>query len=94
MRETFDRCLAISVAKNQDYSDGASDPLSNFRLCEQFGVSMPQGIMVRLSDKFSRISHLLDGHDPAVTDERLSDTISDAVNYLAILAYALEERHE
>jgi len=94
MHETFKRCLDISVAKNADYSDGASDPLSNFRLSEQFGVSMPQGIMVRLSDKFSRISHLLDGRDPAVEDERLSDTIRDAINYMAILAYALEASNE
>jgi hypothetical protein len=89
MQQTFAACLAISRKKNADYATD-SDPLANFRVCQQFGVTLPQGIMVRLSDKFSRIGNLLDGRTPAVEDERLTDTIQDAVNYLAILAYALE----
>jgi Zn-finger nucleic acid-binding protein len=88
MAETFRVCLAISRRKNQDYASDA-DPLANFRACQQFGVTLPQGIMVRLSDKFSRIGNLIDGRDPAVRDERLEDTIQDAINYLAILAYAV-----
>jgi hypothetical protein len=88
MSATFAACLDVSRRKNQDYASTA-DPLANFRVCKQFGVTLPQGIMVRLSDKFSRIGNLLDGHSPAVQDERLEDTIQDAINYLAILAYAL-----
>jgi hypothetical protein len=88
MQHTFDECYAISVAKNADYASDA-DPLANFRACEQFGVPLTKGIMVRLSDKFARIGNLLD-NEAQVKDEAIADTIRDAVNYLAILAYALE----
>jgi len=88
MRETFGRCLDISVSKNQDYASSA-DPFANFRRAEIAGVSVEQGILVRLTDKLCRIGNLLE-HDAAVTDEKLSDTILDGINYLAILAAWLE----
>src|SRR5664280_712804 len=83
MRDTFVRCLAISVAKNADYA-GDSDPLANFRACTQFGVPLVKGIMVRLSDKFARIGNLLD-KEAKVKDEKITDSIDDAIDYLAIL---------
>lgn len=88
MADTFDACLAISVAKNADYAND-SDPLANFRACEAFGVPLVKGIMVRLSDKFARIGNLLD-REAQVKDEAITDTIDDAIDYLAILKYALE----
>lgn len=88
MRETFDRCLAISVAKNQDYASSA-EPFKNFKRAEIAGVSVEQGILVRLTDKLCRIGSLLD-KDAAVADEKLSDTIEDGINYLAILAAWLD----
>jgi len=88
MRETFYRCLAISVAKNQDYAS-SDDPFKNFRRAEMAGVSVEQGILVRLTDKLCRIGNLLE-HDAAVKDERIGDTIDDMVNYAAILRAWLE----
>jgi hypothetical protein len=83
LEETFATCLAISRKKNADYS-GDSDPFKNFRMSEQVGVDPARAILVRISDKLSRISNLLD-REAKVEDERLEDTILDAINYLAIL---------
>jgi|GEM_PF-1796421 len=88
MWETFNQCLAISRRKNADYATD-SDPLANFRACQQFGVPLTKGIMVRLSDKFARIGNLLD-REAQVKDEAIADSIMDAIDYLAILLYALE----
>lgn len=90
MRDTFAACLDISIAKNADYASN-DDPLANFRACEQFGVKLTKGIMVRLSDKFARIGNLLI-RGAKVRDEAIKDTIHDAINYLAILLYALETK--
>jgi hypothetical protein len=94
MRKTFDRCLEISVVKNQDYASD-SDPFRNFRRAEIAGVSVEQGILVRITDKLCRIVNLLE-HDAAVETEKLGDTIDDSINYFAILLAWLdmEAQHE
>ena len=96
MESTFAACLALSKRKNADYA-GATDPFANFRQVSNLNLcSVATGILVRLSDKFTRISNLLSGadgprRDPAVTDESVVDTIRDAINYLAILGAWLDE---
>ena len=85
--EVFRRNLGTAAAKNHDYA-GSEDPLANFRECERFGVSMSGGIMVRLSDKWSRLTNLF-LTDPEVVGESLFDTIEDMQVYLGILHYVL-----
>ena len=87
---TFRACLEIARAKNQDYA-GLDDPFRNFRNALTVGVSVERGIMVRIMDKISRISNLLD-KEAVVKDEKLEDTILDAVNYLSILLAYLESK--
>lgn len=87
MAKTFKGCLELSKAKNADYA-GNDDPLANFRACQRFGVSIEEGILVRLSDKIARLERLLGGIEPHVKEERIVDTIDDAINYLAILKFA------
>jgi hypothetical protein len=90
LEETFKQCLEISKAKNQDYA-GVDDPFRNFKNALSVGVSVDRGIMVRMMDKISRISNLLD-KEAAVKDERLEDTLCDLINYSAILlAYLKNE---
>jgi hypothetical protein len=83
LENTFGVCIRISEKKNADYA-GDADPFKNFRMSEQVGVDPARAILVRISDKLSRISNLLD-REAKVEDERLEDTICDMINYLAIL---------
>lgn len=90
LEETYIKVLDIARRKNADYADNA-DPFKNFKMCEQFGVSAEQGILVRISDKISRIGNLLN-KEAQVKDESINDTIEDAINYLAILkAYLINK---
>jgi hypothetical protein len=84
MVETFNRCFSTAVAKNNDYGGSNNDPFANFRNSTIAGVSVEKGILVRLMDKMSRISTLLD-KEAMVKDEKITDTIEDAINYLAIM---------
>lgn len=89
-KEKFDRCLEIMDAKNHDYSYG-DDALTNFKSVEMFGVKVEDGFLTRLTDKFKRISNLL--RRPAkVLDEKIEDTILDAVNYLILLLAYITDR--
>lgn len=84
MESTFSACLATAVRKNHDYGGSNNDPYANFRNSMIAGVPVDRGILVRLMDKMSRISTLLD-KEAQVKDEAIDDTIDDAINYLAIL---------
>ena len=84
MAETFQSCLLTAVAKNNDYGGSNNDPFANFRNSTIAGVSVEKGILVRLMDKMSRVSTLLD-KEAMVKDEAITDTIEDAINYLAIM---------
>ena len=84
MEKTFEACLATATRKNHDYGGSNNDPYANFRNSTIAGVSVERGILVRLMDKMSRISTLLD-KEALVKDEAVDDTIDDAINYLAIL---------
>ncbi|MCK9463407.1 MAG: nucleotide modification associated domain-containing protein [Proteobacteria bacterium] len=90
MKKTFDKCYEISVAKNHDYA-GNEDPYANFRTSTTVGVPVERGIMVRMMDKVSRINRLID-NEAQVKDESIFDTLSDLINYTAILKAYLEEK--
>lgn len=84
MIETFNKCFSTAIAKNNDYGGSNNDPFANFRNSTIAGVTVEKGILVRLMDKMSRISTLLD-KEAMVKDESINDTIEDAINYLAIM---------
>ena len=88
IEKTYADGVDIIKKKNADYATSV-DPFKNFRSAEVAGVSVPRAIIVRVLDKISRIQNLLD-KDPVVTGETRSDTITDAINYLAILKAYLE----
>jgi hypothetical protein len=90
LAELYVRNVEISKAKNSDYA-GGSDPFKNFRAAEFYGVPVERALLIRMSDKMSRISNLLD-REAAVTDESLGDTCSDLANYAMILRMWLEQR--
>ena len=89
MECTFNSCMDIAVAKNEGYA-GNADPMANFNDSVRLGVPVPIGVALRLSDKWTRLCRLLlTGKNP-LTDESITDTILDSIDYLAILLYALE----
>ena len=87
---TFDECYNLVLKKNKDYAN-QDDPFKNFKMSTQVGVEPARAILVRISDKLSRISNLLDRTN-SVNDERIEDTIYDIINYSAILKAYLNDK--
>jgi hypothetical protein len=88
----FDKLLGeikeLHDKKNHDYAkDG--DPLSNFRRAEAFGVPHWKGILVRLSDKWSRIEQLASGK--VAKNESLRDSLMDNAIYSLLAILLLDE---
>jgi hypothetical protein len=92
--ELLDEMKRIHSMKNADYSKD-EDPLSNFRIIESIGIPAWIGIVVRLSDKLSRIMQLtrkaLGGREAAVKDETVKDTLIDLANYSILCTILYEE---
>ena len=83
--------VELMQLKNADYGASA-DALANFRLSELVGIPMESGIICRLCDKVARIGHIVTSGKVNVKAETVQDTLVDAINYLVILAAAIEER--
>lgn len=81
--------------KASDYS-GLQDVNRNIKACEMVGIcTAEQGVMIRLFDKFQRLSNLIKpGVNAKVKDESVEDTIHDARNYLAILLDLRKEKED
>ena len=89
-KSVFAKCATVMEKKNADYSASDNNAFRNFEAVEQFGiVDTKSGMMVRLTDKFTRICNLLKKDADAV-EESLQDSIEDAINYLVILHARLE----
>lgn len=78
-----DRLIDTVRRKNADYSAG-DDAFKNFRYCEQIGVSVEKGILVRICDKIARYDNLSQGKEAQVKDESIADTLLDLCAYIII----------
>ncbi len=79
----------ICKAKNADYagSKGGADAFANFRMVEHFGIaSVEQGMLTRMSDKFSRLASFVEQGTLKVKDESVEDTLLDFANYCLLFA--------
>lgn len=74
--------------KNHDYSK-TSEPLSNFHRSQELGVEPWRGVLVRMSDKWSRIEQLAGGKTPK--NESLRDSLIDLAVYALIDILLLED---
>jgi hypothetical protein len=89
-------CLAeveLTNRKNRNYAN-ADNALANFDLIESLTngkVSRELGILVRMSDKLSRVATLLCGQ-PDLVGEALEDTLQDLGIYSKIEILALREK--
>lgn len=86
--ELIEEICELHARKNADYARD-DDPLSNFRQAENFGIPAWQGILVRLSDKWSRIQELTKGKTPQ--NESLRDSLIDNAVYSLLAIVLLEE---
>ena len=79
--------------KRVDYS-GSDDPFGNLRACEAYGVPATLGVVIRMSDKLSRIASMIrEGtlHCGGEVGESARDTLIDIINYSTILYGLLTE---
>jgi hypothetical protein len=79
---------ALHESKNHDYAEDA-DPLSNLRRSERMGVPALKGVLVRLTDKWSRIEQLVGGKTPK--NESLRDSLIDNAVYSLLAVLLLDE---
>ncbi len=92
--ECCSRMQTITAAKNADYTGIGDDPFSNFRLVERFGVcTTEQGLLTRMSDKFSRLASFCQRGELSVKDESVEDTLLDLANYCILTAGYLRSKN-
>ena len=92
--ELLEEMKALHKAKNDGYAGiEAKDPWINFRYSELFGVDVFKGCLVRLSDKFIRVSNLSKDENCDKVGEGIKDTLFDLSAY-ALIAICLYEEME
>lgn len=79
----------LMKCKNADYAGkSGNEPFANFTRCEAMGICTTEaGMLVRLTDKLSRLSSFVEAGAFQVKDESLEDTCVDIINY-AILFHS------
>lgn len=86
--QLLEEIAELHSRKNHDYAkDG--EPLSNFHRSEAFGIAPWRGILVRMSDKWSRIEELSKGK--TAKNESLRDSLIDNAVYSLLCVLLLED---
>jgi len=88
--ELLEEIRELHNKKNADYSE-ENNPLSNFYMCEKFGIPAWKGCLVRISDKTSRIFRLATKGKVEVKDESIIDTLKDLAVYSLICIILYEQ---
>jgi len=84
----------LHIKKNAGYSGDSVDRWANFRLAETFGVSTFLGVMVRMSDKWIRITNLIKNPSFDQVGESIDDTLFDLAAYALIAICIRREKKE
>lgn len=86
---------ALHVNKNAGYAGADNpDPWANFRLSEAFGISPLDGVLVRMSDKYIRITNLRRNPDNERVGESILDTLFDLAAYALIAICLIREAED
>jgi hypothetical protein len=89
----LDEAWDLHVRKNAGYAGAENpDPWANFRMCEAFGIPAFEGCMVRLSDKYIRITNLMCDSSNDRVGESIRDTLQDLAAYAFIAICLLDEK--
>lgn len=92
-KECCDRMVAITRAKNADYTGASVDPFANFARVEALGIATTeQGFLTRMTDKLCRIASFAAKGQLMVKDESVEDTLLDLANYCILLAGYLRQK--
>lgn len=92
-RQACEKMMAITKAKNADYTGVGDDPFANFTRVEALGVTdTTRGFLVRMLDKMCRITSFAQKGILEVKDESVEDTLFDLANYCILLAGYIKSR--
>lgn len=80
-REICEKLASVYEAKNKDYGNSAHQTYLEFG---------EVALVIRISDKFSRLQSLMESGEQNVKDESIFDTMGDAITYLAMLIAEIE----
>ena len=83
----------LHIRKNAGYSGDSQDRWANFRLSETFGISSFLGVMVRMSDKWIRITNLIKNPSFDQVGESIDDTLFDLAAY-ALIAICIRRENK
>jgi hypothetical protein len=83
------KAFALMQKKNADYAGrSGEEPFANFTRCESMGICKTEaGMLVRMTDKMSRLSSFVESGTLQVKDESVEDTCLDLINY-SVLFYS------
>lgn len=94
----MDTCTKLNEVvkkKNADYAGSDGDAFNNFTRIERSSrkTTTEQGFLVRMSDKFGRLTSFVDGEELLVKSEAVEDTLDDLANYCILMkAYLTHKR--
>jgi nitrogen regulatory protein PII-like uncharacterized protein len=84
----------LHIKKNAGYSGDSPDRWANFRMSEAFGVSAFLGCLIRMSDKYIRVTNLVKNPLNEQVGENIKDTLMDLAAYALIAVCLLSEEQE
>lgn len=84
----------LHIKKNTGYSGDSNDDWANFRMSEALGIPAHMGALVRMSDKWIRITNLVKNPNFDQVGESIIDTLMDLAAYcLIVICLLREKRH-
>lgn len=87
--------METTKQKNNDYSSATDNAFGNLSAVERLGIATTEkGILVRMTDKISRINTFIQGHRYQVKDESVMDTLKDLANYTILLAAVIKDKQK
>jgi hypothetical protein len=91
--QLLEQMKELHIKKNAGYA-GLDNPdaWANFRMSTAFGVPPFLGCLVRMSDKYIRVTNLVKSADNEQVGESIKDTLMDLAAYALIAVCLLEEK--
>lgn len=94
-KDFCNRMIEVAKAKNADYTGINDNPFANFTQVENNGIcSTEQGFLVRMTDKFSRITSFVQKGVLEVKDETVLDSLHDLSNYCSLMAAYIKSKRD